>query len=35
MLHFRKKDMHIKQSINGTHHAVSPKHLQLYVDEFS
>jgi transposase-like protein len=25
----------LKRSINGTHHAVSPKHLQHYVDEFS
>jgi transposase len=25
----------MKRSINGTHHAVSPKHLQHYVDEFS
>lgn len=25
----------MKRSINGTYHHVSPKHLQLYVDEFS
>lgn len=25
----------LKRSINGTYHAVSPKHLQHYVDEFS
>lgn len=25
----------LKRSIDGTHHAVSPKHLQHYVDEFS
>lgn len=25
----------LKRSINGTYHAVSPKHLQSYVDEFS
>jgi transposase len=25
----------LKRSIHGTHHAVSPKHLQHYVDEFS
>jgi transposase-like protein len=25
----------LKRSINGTYHAVSPKHLQTYVDEFS
>lgn len=25
----------LKRSINGTHHSVSPKHLQRYVDEFS
>lgn len=25
----------LKRSINGTHHSVSPKYLQLYVDEFA
>lgn len=25
----------LKRSVNGTHHAVSPKHLQQYVNEFS
>jgi len=25
----------LKRSIDGTYHAVSPKHLQHYVDEFS
>lgn len=25
----------LKRSIDGTHHSVSPKHLQLYVDEFA
>lgn len=26
---------HLKRSIDGTHHAVSPKYLQLYMDEFA
>jgi hypothetical protein len=25
----------LKRSINGTHHSVSPQHLQKYVDEFA